>query len=110
MKIRQLRSFDRDFRVCFRSKQTWSSPDAAVRWARAVADATAELGATHPGFENAYPLSRESGTISGGPYRDKLFGPGKKPTYRLVFRVAPDAIELVAVRHLSQADLTDLDL
>ena len=109
MNVRTLRSFERDARAQYRRLQNVDAV-RATNCRDALDVATAELAGTRPGFETAYPLSRESGTLPDGPYRDKLFGPGKRPTYRPVFRVTPAAVELVAVRHLSQDDLTALDL
>ena len=110
MTVRQLRSFRRDLRAAIRAAETRSGPDYADRLAEAAADAVGGLVATHPGFDNSYALSRESDDLPGGPYREKLFGLGKSRTHRVVFRVTPAAVELVAVRHLAQDDLTPLDL
>ena len=104
------RTFKNGLRACYRSMQEWQGNEAADEWAIAAAAATIALRNTHPGFETSYALSRESDDLPGGPYRDKLFGVGRKKTHRIVFRVTPAAIELVAVRHLAQDDLTPLDL
>ena len=110
MTLFKARSFQRDRRAQFRWQQTTKSTDAAVRWDDAVETAIAELR-TAP---DSYAYARESDDLPGGPYRAKMFGPGRKHTHRIVFRVTAAAagpvIELVALRHLGQGDLTPLDL
>ena len=43
-------------------------------------------------------------------YRRILFGLGKRPTHRAVYRVADDTVYIVAIRHVSQADMTPDDI
>ena len=78
----------------------------AVRWDLALDHAAADLAGNPLGLAEAHG----SPDLPNGPHRVKMFGPGKKPTHRIVFRVTPSAVELVAVRHLAQDDLTPLDL
>ena len=109
--VRKARSFDRDFRVAYRSKQEGESAAAAEDWAWAARQAVDELVATAPGFVTGYALAHEDDRLPGGPYRVKMFGAGKKPKYRLVFRLrSENEIELVALRHLARDDLSPLDL
>ena len=56
------------------------------------------------------PICRESDDLPGGPYREHYFGAGRSKTHRLVFRVTPAAVEVVAVRGLRQRDLTAGDV
>ena len=120
MTVDSTAGFKRGLRAFYRSIQVRDGTRAADQWADAAVAAIAALAATHPGFEASYALSRETDLLPGGPYRDKLFGVGRRKTHRLVFRLAsepadpsaanPAAVELVAVRHLAQDDLTPLDL
>ena len=110
MTVIALRSFDRDRRARLAWAAARLSPTDAARLDLAVDDAIAALAATLPGFETGYPPSAESDALPGGPYRDKLFGTGRAKKYRIVFRIASGTIELVALRHASQPDLTAADL
>ena len=114
MTVRPLRTFNQDARARYRWKQEVESQASADAWSDALGRALDELTATAPGFENSYAYARESDDLPGGPYRAKMFGPGRKHTHRIVFRVTAAAggpvIELVALRHPGQGDLTPLDL
>ena len=103
-----LRSFERDRQAQFRWRQSTASTDDALIWEDAVSDALAALAASS--FPEAYALAQESDRLPAGPYRAKTFGVGKKPTHRIVFRVAANELQLVALRHLGQEDLTADDL
>ena len=111
MNVSRTRSFGRDFRAAYRSEQERRSAAVAEDWAWAARRAVQDLTETRPGFLDGYAYAHEGERLPGGPYRVKMFGVGKKQTHRLVFRVlADDAVELVALRHLAQDDLTPLDL
>ena len=104
MRVRPLRGFNRDFRARYRWKQESESAIAAEIWADALRAALAALAASP--FPEAHALTQESDRLPAGPYRAKTFGVGKKPTHRIVFRVAANELQLVALRHLAQEDLT----
>ena len=97
------------FRRRFREQSRWlkenRSARLAERWERAAQAALSELA----GMPESYSLAREEG-LPRGPYRQHMFGAGKKPTHRLVFRVEPGQVVVEAVRGLSQDDLTAADL
>ena len=108
--IVHLRSFKRDRQTQFRWQQSRSadSVEDALAWDDALMDALAELAAS--AFPKAHALAHESDRLPDGPYRVKLFGVGAGPTHRILFRVTAAEIQLVAIRHLAQADLTGDDL
>ena len=78
MTVESTDGFERNFRAFYRSIQDRDGIPAAERWSDAAVAAIAALRNTHPGFETSYALSRESDELLGGPYRDKLFGVGRK--------------------------------
>ena len=98
------RRFTADRRTCFRTVQARQSAAAAVRWEDATEDALWAL-ATSPS-----PAPGHQAPDLGPPYRQVVFGTGRKPAYRIVFAVTPAGIELAALRHLSQPDLAPRDL
>ena len=110
MRLRTLPSFDlhHEEQTSFNSKTM--PPDTALRWEFAPDAAVADLAAAGQEFVESYGPSRESADLPGGPYRDKPFGVGKRNTHRVIYCVNSGVIELVAVRHLHQRDLTGGDL
>ena len=82
-------------------------PASADRWYDAVNAALDELAAD--AFPAGYALCHEAEDL-GEPLRQKMFGPGRRPSHRLIFRVTPAAIEVLAVRGFGQRDLTPRDL
>lgn len=42
--------------------------------------------------------------------RELLYGSGRRKTHRAIFRMAGDTVEVLAIRHLAQRDLTPDDL
>ena len=59
-------------------------------------------------FPEGYALCHEAEDL-GEPLRQKMFGPGRRLSHRLIFRVTPAAIEVLAVRGFHQRDLTTRD-
>ena len=84
------------------------SPAAADRWLDALNAALDEL-ADPNAFPTGYALCREADAL-GEPLRQKMFGVGRTPSHRIVFRVTPRAVEVLAVRDLRQRDLTARDV
>ena len=82
------------------------SQAAADRWFAALDRAMDSLS----GMPESRPICRESDDLPGGTYREHYFGVGKSKTHRLVFRVRGGAVQVVAVRGLSQPDLTPGDI
>jgi plasmid stabilization system protein ParE len=42
--------------------------------------------------------------------REILYGLGRKKTHRILYRITPEAVEIIAVRHVAQQDFTPDDL
>lgn len=79
----------------------------AARWIEEFEAAIAEL-ADNP---QRHALIREHGMHPWRyTYRRILFGLGRKPTHRAIFRIHDDAVYIVTIRHLHQADLTSEDV
>ena len=55
------------------------------------------------------PLARENDEVAH-ELRELHYGLGGHPTHRAIFIIRPDMILIVAIRHVSQADLTEDDL
>ena len=88
-------------------KQREHSERAANRWFAALSRAMDSLA----DMPESRPICRESDDLPGpGPYREHYFGVGQSKTHRLVFRVTPAAVEVVAVRGFGQRDLTERDV
>ena len=84
------------------------SPENADRWYDAVNAAVDEL-ADPAAFPTGYALCHEADEL-GKPLRQKMFGVGKSKSHRLIFRVTPAAVEVVAVRGFGQRDSTERDV
>ena len=97
--------FRRQIRGQFRWLQENVSTAHAVRWERAADAAMAGLS----DMPESFSLTRED-DLPRGPYRQRMFGVGRKPPHRLVFRVVLGRVIVEAIRGLSQEDLTAADL
>ncbi len=86
----------------------WSehrSTEQALRWLdnfeaaiRALADNA-----------NRQPLAHESDRLDY-PLFNLLYGVGQRRTHRAVFRIRGTVVEVLAIRHLAQRDLTSNDI
>ena len=101
---RFLRQVDAEFEW----RERHVSATSADRWYDAVNAALDEL-ADPAAFPEGYSLCREAATL-GEPLRQKMFGVGRRPTHRLIFRVTAEAVEVLAVRDLRRRDVTARDL
>lgn len=80
----------------------WSenrSEEQALRWYDGICDAIDTL-ANHP---QRCGLAREN-LKSGDELRELHFGLGSRPTHRVIFVIDPDAVRVLAVRHVAQDD------
>ena len=93
----------------YRWREREHGPESADRWYAAVDAALEELAGAL--FPDGYALCREADDL-GEPLRQLMFGVGRtrRPSHRLIFRVTPAALEVLAVRDLRQRDLTPRDL
>ena len=108
MPVRLSPEFLRQADATYEWRERHLSPGAADRWYDALNAALDEL-ADPDAFPTGYAPSREAEDL-GEPLRDKLFGVGRRPSHRLIFRVTPAAVEVVALRGTAQPDLTRRDL
>ncbi|WP_145280938.1 type II toxin-antitoxin system RelE/ParE family toxin [Pirellulimonas nuda] len=90
-----------------RTAQWWSEhrdADQAWRWLEGFEAAINGLQ-RHP---QRQPLSIESDKFDGG-LRQLNFGLGGRPTHRAVFRIVGEVVEVIAIRHLAQQELSPDD-
>jgi plasmid stabilization system protein ParE len=80
-------------------------PAVAVEWYRGFQQAIMNLSAN----PHQHGLSREN-DLFADELRDLLYGSGRKKTHRAVFRIVEDCVEVVAVRHHAQRDITPDDI
>lgn len=80
---------------------------AAPAWAAAVRNAVRAAATNADG----HPVCSDP-LVSGRGLRQRAFGPGRRPTHRLIFEVdaAAGEVRFLACRGLSRPDLTPADL
>ena len=86
----------------------WSEnrdPEQAVRWLDGFEAAIREL-ATKP---ERQPRAYEAEHFDY-PLYQLTYGVGRRPTHRAVFRIRSDLVEVVAIRHLAQDELSEDDI
>ena len=86
----------------------WSenrSQEQALRWYDGIYDALQTL-TNHP---QRCPLARENNK-SDDELRELHFGLQTRPTHRIIFVIDPEAVRVLAIRHVSQDDATPEDL
>ena len=84
-----------------------SSTDLAAKWYLSLMDAV-DRAADDP---DQYPICPEAVSLDM-PVRNVLFGAGRRPSQRVLFRqsVEDDGIVVLAVRHLHQRPLSGREL
>ena len=80
-------------------------PAVAIPWYRGFRDAIRALS-DNP---HSHGLSREN-DLFVDELRDLLYGSGRKKTHRAISRITGDCVEVIAIRHHAQRDLTPDDL
>jgi len=75
--------------------------DQAILWIEGIREAIADLSQE----PERHAIAPESEWF-GFPVRQMLFGIGKKPTHRVVFRIREERVLVHAVRHLHQRELS----
>ena len=81
------------------------SQEQAVRWLDGFETAISGLSTT----PEKHPLAREDADFSF-TLRQLVYGLGRKPTHRALFRIRDDAVIVYGIRHLVQRDVTPEDL
>ncbi|MBS0264129.1 MAG: type II toxin-antitoxin system RelE/ParE family toxin [Planctomycetes bacterium] len=76
------------------------SLEQAVRWLSKVREWIATL-ARHP---ERCPTAHET-SLAAFHVRVLLFGIGRRPTHRILFRITDDLVEVLTVRHIARADV-----
>jgi plasmid stabilization system protein ParE len=76
------------------------SSEQALRWLDGFEAAIRSLAQ----YPESRPLARESGRYDYSLYQ-LIYGLGRKPTHRAVFRICGDTVEVLTIRHLAQRDL-----
>lgn len=86
----------------------WSenrSTEHSLRWYEGIMERINSLTV----MPQSNPLIYENLQASS-EFREAYFGLSTRKTHRIVYRVLPDAIEVLAVRHVAQDSLSDEDL
>ncbi len=86
----------------------WSenrSREQAFRWYEGIYDVIQTLS----NDPQRHPLARENHK-SDDELRELHFGLGTRPTHRIIFVIDPDAVRVLAIRHVAQDDATPEDL
>jgi len=80
-------------------------PAVAINWYRGFRKVIFELG------ENPrnHGLSPENDLFSD-ELHDLLYGSGRKKTHRAIFRIVGDRVEVIAIRHQAQRNITPDDI
>lgn len=104
-------TFTSKARLQFTQSALWwaehRSSDQAARWLDGFDDAIKAL-AENP---DKHGTSRENDLYDFAyPVHQLLFGISSKPTHRALFQIRGDTVYVVAVRHLSQRDVTPEDM
>ena len=101
---------DDDVYAMLRDTEAWyadraQSSDVGAKWRSGFLEALRALS-DNP-FQ--FALARESTRF---PYdlRELLYGSGRRKTHRALFRIVDDRVEVLAIRHVAQRDLTADDL
>lgn len=81
------------------------SEDVANRWLHGFQEAIASL-ARDP---DRCSIARESLQFAF-EIRELLYGSGRRKTHRALFRIVANRVEVMAIRHVAQRDLTPDDL
>ena len=79
-------------------------PEVAAAWFNGLLDKLKSLA------ENSlrYSIARESEAL-GVPFRQALYGVGRKNTHRILFTVRDDRVVVHMIRHVSQDDVNTSD-
>ena len=91
--------------ACQWYRQQAQSADVANQWLSGIQDAIESLSSN----PHRCSIAHEDGHF---PYelRELLYGSGRRKTHRVLFRIVGDRVEVMAIRHVAQRDLSPDDL